>query len=64
MIHQWKRALFEGMSGVFVRGGRKAPDVDEEQVKDLHAKIGEWPSPMIFWPESSNLGPVSEADDD
>ncbi|WP_416538015.1 MULTISPECIES: IS3 family transposase [Phaeobacter] len=41
MIHQWKRALLEGASGVFERGGRKAPEVDEEQVKDLHAKIGE-----------------------
>jgi transposase len=41
MFHQWKRALLEGASGVFEHGGRKAPDVDEEQVKDLHAKIGE-----------------------
>ena len=41
MIHQCKRALLEGASGVFERGGRKAPEVDEEQVKDLHAKIGE-----------------------
>ncbi|MCX7561931.1 IS3 family transposase [Sulfitobacter sp. F26204] len=41
MIHQWKQALLEGASGVFERGGRKAPAVDEEQVKDLHAKIGE-----------------------
>ena len=41
MIHQWKRALLEGASGVFERGSRKAPEVDEEQVKDLHAKIGE-----------------------
>ena len=36
-----KRALLEGASGVFERGGRKMPEVDEEQVKDLHAKIGE-----------------------
>ncbi|MEI4493435.1 IS3 family transposase [Mameliella alba] len=41
MIHQWKRALLEGASGVFERGGRKRPDLDEEQVKELHAKIGE-----------------------
>jgi transposase len=41
MIHQWKRALLEGASGVFERGSRKAPKFDEEQVKDLHAKIGE-----------------------
>ncbi|MEB8388523.1 IS3 family transposase [Rhodobacteraceae bacterium KMM 6894] len=41
MIHQWKRALLEGASGVFERGSRKAPEIDEGQVKDLHAKIGE-----------------------
>jgi transposase len=41
MIHSWKKALLEGVSGVFERGGRKAPEIDEEQVKDLHAKIGE-----------------------
>jgi len=41
MIHQWKRALLEGASGVFERGGQKAPEINEEQVKDLHAKIGE-----------------------
>ena len=41
MIHQWKRALLEGASGVFERGARKAPEIDEGQVKELHAKIGE-----------------------
>jgi transposase len=41
MIHQWKRALLEGASAVFERGARKVAEVDEEQVKDLHAKIGE-----------------------
>nr|WP_223229254.1 IS3 family transposase [Shimia marina] len=41
MIHSWKRALLEGASGVFERGGKKAPEIDEEQVKELHAKIGE-----------------------
>tara|TARA_X000000950_G_C13824012_1_gene623162 strand:+ start:268 stop:561 length:294 start_codon:yes stop_codon:yes gene_type:complete len=41
MIHGWKRALLEGASGVFERGGKKAPEVDEEQMKELHAKIGE-----------------------
>ena len=40
-IHQWKQTRLEGASGVFERGSRKAPEVDEEQVKDLHAKIGE-----------------------
>ena len=41
MIHQWKRALLEGASGVFERGARKAPEIDEAQLKELHAKIGE-----------------------
>ncbi|WP_232617745.1 IS3 family transposase [Pseudooceanicola antarcticus] len=41
MIHTWKRALLEGASGVFERGVRKAPEIGEEQVKELHAKIGE-----------------------
>ena len=41
MIHSWKRALLEGASGVFERGGKKAPEIDEEQMKELHAKIGE-----------------------
>ena len=41
MIHGWKRALLEGASGVFERGGKKAPEIDEEQVKELYAKIGE-----------------------
>ena len=41
MIHQWKRALLEGASGVFERGGRKNPEINEEKVKELYAKIGE-----------------------
>jgi transposase len=41
MIHQWKRALLEGASGVFERGGRKPLEVNEEHVKDLQTKIGE-----------------------
>ena len=42
MIHQWKKALLEGASGVFERGASsKAAEVDAETVKTLHAKIGE-----------------------
>ena len=42
MIHQWKRSLLEGASSVFERGNSKsAPVVDEAQVRELHAKIGE-----------------------
>ena len=32
---------FTSASGVFERGRRKAPEVDDGQVKDLHARIGE-----------------------
>ena len=31
-------ALREGASVVFERGSRKKPEIDEEQVKELHAK--------------------------
>ncbi|SDG59661.1 transposase [Thalassobaculum litoreum] len=42
MIHQWKRALLDGASDIFERGGRtKLPEISEETVKELHAKIGE-----------------------
>ena len=41
MIHQWKRALLDGASGVFDRGGKRTPEIGAEQIKDLHAKIGE-----------------------
>lgn len=40
MIHQWKRALLEGASGVFERGGRKAPEVGEEQVREPLKNLG------------------------
>ena len=41
MIHQWKCALLEGASGVFDRGSSEKAAIDEEQVRELHAKIGE-----------------------
>jgi transposase len=42
MIHQWKKALLEGAADIFERGGKKkAAEVDEEMVRELHAKIGE-----------------------
>ncbi len=63
MIHSWKRALLEGASGVFERGGKKAPEIGGEQVKELHAKIGSWPWPTIFCHESSSRGSASEAED-
>ena len=72
MIHQWKRALLEGASDVFERGGKRKPEIDEDQVKELHAKIGELavandaphrayaaplgPRSLLRCPESSSLG--------
>ena len=41
MIHNWKRALVYCASGVVETGGAKKPEIDEEQLKELHAKIGE-----------------------
>ena len=42
LIHQWKKALLDGATGVFEKGAAsKAPEVDAETVRDLHAKIGE-----------------------
>ena len=43
MTHQWKKALLEGASGIFERGGKAAAtaEIAEETVRDLHAKIGE-----------------------
>ena len=42
MIHQWKKALLDGAAGIFERGGKAAPaEIDEDTVRDLHAKIGE-----------------------
>jgi transposase len=48
---------------VFERGGKKAPEVDEEQMKELHAKNGELAVANDFCPESSSRGSASEAKD-
>ena len=43
MIHQWKKALLEGAAGIFERGGQASAtaEIAEENVRALHAKIGE-----------------------
>ena len=42
LIHQWKKALLEGVSDVFERGAAsKTPEVGAETVRELHAKIAE-----------------------
>ena len=64
MIHQWKRALLEGASGVFERGGRKWLKLMRSRSKTCTPRLGSWQWPTIFWNESSSLGPASEAQDD
>ncbi|MGR3433318.1 MAG: transposase [Shimia sp.] len=49
LIHQWKKALLEGASGMFAKGAAsKAPEVAAETVRDLHAKIGELAVANVF----------------
>ena len=52
MIHQWKRALLEGASGVFERGSRKKPEMEEEQGRSSTPRSGSWRWPTLFWNES------------
>lgn len=40
-IHQWKKALLDGAPDLFERGRKPEAEMDPEQIKDLHAKIGE-----------------------
>jgi transposase-like protein len=37
MIHQWRKALLEGASDIFERGGKKKAEVDEETMDDAVA---------------------------
>ena len=41
MINQRIPALPDGAGDVFERGGRRVPVIDEDQIRDLHTKIGE-----------------------
>ena len=61
MIHQWKKALLDGAADVFERGGKKAPEVDEDTVPALHAKIGELAVANDFCHRSSRSGSASDA---
>ena len=61
MIHQWKRSLLDGASGVFERGGKRTPEIDAEQIKDLHAKIGELTVERDFLEQGLRLLPGRSA---
>ncbi|WP_434052002.1 transposase [Roseibium sp.] len=56
MIHQWNRAFLECASGVFSHSGKRKPEIDEDQVKKLHAKFGLLAVVNVICPESSSLG--------
>lgn len=41
MIAQWKRQAIEGMADSFRSKSERSDALSEEQVKELHAKIGQ-----------------------
>lgn len=41
MISQWKRQAIEGMADSFKGKSERSDAMSEEQVRDLHAKIGQ-----------------------
>jgi transposase len=41
MISAWKRQVTQEAAQLFARGATKAPRVSDEQIKELHAKIGQ-----------------------
>jgi len=41
MNRTWKKALLEGASDIFERGGKNKAEVDAATVRELHAKLGE-----------------------
>ncbi|WP_330448725.1 hypothetical protein FLP41_16990 [Paracoccus marcusii] len=56
MIDQWKRALLDGASGVFERGGRKAPVIDEDQVRICMPRSESWRWPTLSGTKAEVLG--------
>jgi len=41
MITNWKRQAIENMAAVFSGGAERSNKVGDDQIKDLHAKIGQ-----------------------
>ena len=41
MITNWKRQAIENMAAVFSGTGERSSKADDDQIKDLHAKIGQ-----------------------
>jgi len=64
MIHQCKKALLEGASDIFERGGRRRPRSTRKRCGRCTQRPESWPSPTILCHESSSPRPASEARDD
>ena len=41
MVSLWKKQAIAGLSGIFSGEVRKSDEIHEQEVKELHAKIGE-----------------------
>lgn len=41
LIHPCTKALLDGAADIVERGDKKAPEIDEDTVRSLHARIGE-----------------------
>jgi hypothetical protein len=56
----------EGGADNYVRVGKAVATagIAEDTIRDLHAKMGNWPSPMVFCHKGSCHGRRSEARDD
>ena len=49
-IAQWRQQAIENMAASF--GKEPVGAVSEDEVKDLHAKIGQPTSPIFLWPKA------------
>ena len=60
MIHQWKRALLEGASGVFERGEAKAGVrkwIEFYNQKRPHSSLGGQPPAVVYWQRIETTNP-------
>ena len=60
MIAQWKRQAVERMDTLFATKSERSEALSEEQLKDLHAKIGQLTVERDFWQKPSVAEPRSK----
>jgi transposase len=63
-VSTWKRQAMDGLGAVFSNGADKSRVDHEDEVHDLHAKIGRLTVDGIFWREGSSDGPPAAQGDD